>query len=164
MMNGQDLRSGMKLVPTAVTIVTASSNGKSRGATIGSFVSVSLEPPLVCFNIAQDAQLYGILQSAEYLAVHVLRDDQHELSNFFASPDRSNEEQFERTPHRIDENGTPILEETLVVFVCKSRSMTEAGDHSVMMAEVISIKNGKSGNPLIFYNRGYHQIGDPATE
>ena len=160
MIDGQDLRAGMRTVPTAVTVVTTAANGKTRGATIGSFASVSLDPPLVCFNISRDAQLHSVLAEATRLAVHVLRDDQTELSNFFANKDRSSEEQLQGTPHAFDEHGVPIIDDVLVVFCCEMISMSEAGDSSLVVARVDSVQPGTGGDPLVFYDRGYFTVGD----
>lgn len=155
MINGQDLRAGMRHVPTAVTVVTTASKGRTRGATIGSFCSVSLDPPLVCFNISKDAQFHEVVVDAERLAVHVLRDDQAHLSNFFANKDRSSEEQLADTPHLIDEHGVPVLEDALAIFRCSVKSITEAGDSVVVLAQVEHVSVSEEGRPLVFFNRGY---------
>ncbi|NND72036.1 MAG: flavin reductase family protein [Rhodothermales bacterium] len=160
MIDGQKLRAGMRAVPTAVTVVTTASNGRTRGATIGSFASVSLEPPLVCFNISRDAQLHEVLMDATRLVIHVLRDDQIELSNFFANKDRSSEEQLAQTPHAFDEHGVPILKDALAVFSCNLVSMSETGDSSLVVAHVDAVYSNEDGDPLVFYNRGYCRVGD----
>ena len=158
MIDGQELRAGMRIVPTAVTVVTTASNGKTRGATIGSFASVSLDPPLVCFNISRDAQFHEVLSSATRLAVHVLCDDQEDVSNFFANKDRTSEEQLAGTPHQIDDYGVPILDDALVVFGCDVVSITDAGDSSVVLAQVEDVNVVREGNPLIFFNRSYCSV------
>lgn len=155
MINGQDLRAGMRHVPTAVTVVTTAAKGRTRGATIGSFCSVSLNPPLVCFNISRDAQFHEVIADASHLAVHVLRDDQADVSNFFANKDRTSEEQLAGAEHEIDENGVPVLADALAIFHCSIQSITEAGDSSVVLAEVEQVKVGETGRPLVFFNRGY---------
>ncbi len=155
MINGQDLRAGMRAVPTAVTVVTTASNGRTRGATIGSFCSVSLDPPLVCFNISRDAQLHEVILDATRLVVHVLRDDQSELSNFFANKERTSEEQLAGTPHVLDEHGVPVLDDALAIFSCEVESITEAGDSSLVLARVHSVKASEEGRPLVFFDRRY---------
>ena len=160
MIDGQELRDGMRVVPTAVTVVTTASGDRVRGATIGSFASVSLDPPLICFNISRDAQLHSVLMEATNLAVHVLKNDQTDVSNFFANKDRSSEEQFSQTPHDVNVDGVPVLRDALVVFVCSITSIADAGDSSIIVAEVQSVVPSQGGKPLVFFDRGYHAVGE----
>lgn len=150
----------MRLVPSTVTVVTAASESEMRGITIGSFTSVSLDPPLVSFNVSRDAQMFPVITGASRFAVHLLGEEQAPLSNHFAIPDISGWEQFENVAYHVDQHGTPILEDTLLIFFCSMYRVYEAGDHSIILGQVEEIELVREGGPLLYYDRSYRPVGD----
>lgn len=158
--DGEALRKAMRHVPSPVTIVTVGAEDGIRGITIGSFASTSLRPPLISFNVSLEAQSYDSLRTASHFAVHVLSDEQAFLSDHFATPDLSSEEQFEGVPYRIQPDGTPIILDTLAVLYCRRHAVYEAGDHSIIVGEVEEIENGLEGQPLLYFDRTYREIGE----
>lgn len=158
--DGERLRKAMRLVPSPVTIVTTGNEDGPRGITIGSFNSVSLDPPLISFNINREAQMYPVAIAAARFAVHLLGEDQAFLSNHFAIPDISGQEQFDGLSYRVDEHAVPLLEDVLVVFHCTLFAVYEAGDHSIFVGEVVGIEEGGQGKPLLYYDRTYRSVGD----
>ena len=159
MIDGDKLRMTMRRVPSPVTIVTAAGPDEMRGITVGSFTSVSLDPPLVSFNVALDAQMYDLIVEAEHFVVHILSDRQAQLSTHFAVPDRSGEEQFAPFPYRLDANGTPILEDVLAVFFCAHYATYPAGDHTLVVGQVFDIAASVDGSPLVYFDRSYRRLG-----
>ncbi len=160
--DGEALRRAMRQVPSPVTVVTAAGQGGARGITIGSFTSVSLDPPLISFNVAHDAQTHDLIVGAERFAVHLLSDEQAHLSNHFALPDVTGAEQFAAMPYRRDPYGTPILDDVLAVFHCTRYAVYPAGDHSLLVGEVVAIEEGMAGQPLLYFDRAYHTVGEEA--
>ena len=161
-LDGNALRSAMRRVPSPVTVVTMAGDDEPRGITIGSFTSVSLNPPLICFNVAHDAQAHDLLIQAERFAVHVLTDEQAHLSDHFAIPDRSGEQQFADLDYQLDVHGTPILPDALTIFHCVRFAVHPAGDHSLLLGEVIGIQEYVAGEPLMYYDRTYRSVGELA--
>lgn len=154
------LRAVMRRVPAAVTIVTASADGTARGMTVGSFTSVSLEPVLVSFNVGKNSATHGVISTAECIVVHLLRQDQAHYSEHFARPDFTFEQQFGGVPHRLLEDGTPVLTDTLAYIRTRKVAEYDAGDHSLIVAEVIEIEHQDDGEPLLYYNTHYRGVGE----
>lgn len=157
--DGGRLRAVMRRVPSPVTVVTAAARGEVRGITIGSFTSVSLDPPLVSFNVGREAQMHGVITSAERFAVHVLSEAQAHLSDHFAFPHRTGAEQFADVRHEVDAYGTPVLDGVLAVLYCRPYAFFEAGDHSVVIGEVMDVEADAEGGPVLYYNRSYRGVG-----
>ena len=157
---GEQLRVAMRQVPSAVTVVTVAGRTEMRGITIGSFTSVSLDPPLISFNVALDAQMHDLLVGAKHFVVHLLSDEQAYLANHFAIKDRSGEEQFATISYRLDVHGTPVLDGVLGVFYCSHYAVYPAGDHSLLVGKVSAIEDGIDGFPLVYYDRSYRRVGD----
>src|SRR5262249_59760374 len=74
----------MQRVPAPVAVVTVTVEGRHAGLTVASFVSLSLEPPLVGFAIRRDAALHELLRESPELAVSVLAAGQEHLAQHFA--------------------------------------------------------------------------------
>ena len=153
------LRAVMRRVPAPVTVLTASANGVSRGMTVGSFTSVSLDPVLVSFNVGKTSSMHETITSADYMVAHLLTEHQAHLSEHFARPDLTSEEQFANVSHSLLEDGTPILSDTLAYVKCRKIAEYEAGDHCLIVAEVLSIVNQQGGEPLLYYDTHYRAVG-----
>lgn len=161
--DGEALRFVMRHVPSPVTIVTVGGEREKRGITIGSFTSTSLHPPLVSFNVSRDARVYDALTTADRFAVHVLSERQAHLSDHFATPDLSGEEQFRDVAYEIEPDGTPILSEALAVVLCDRHAVYDAGDHSIIVGQVVGVGEvDADGLPLVYFDRSYRRVGKEA--
>ncbi|MEM1125409.1 MAG: flavin reductase family protein [Bacteroidota bacterium] len=160
---GEALREVMRQVPSPVTVVTMRTPEGLRGVTIGSFTSVSLEPPLISFNVQRASQAHLALQTAEAFAVHVLSEAQVDLSNHFARPDRTGEEQFASIEYRVDTHGLPILPGAVAVLRCRPYAFYEAGDHDLVLGEVLEATLEAPAAALLYHNRAYRTVGAEVT-
>lgn len=161
---GEDLRAIMRRVPSPVTVVTATDGEQARGITIGSFTSVSLEPPLISFNVMQDSSMAPVLHAARECAVHILTDAQAHLSNHFAVPDQPAEAQWAAVEHTTNGRGTPLLPDVVGILFCEPAAFHEAGDHFIVVAEVVGVQAGEPGaEPLLYYFRSYREVGEEVS-
>lgn len=154
------LRAVMRKVPAAVTVVTAAADGWPRGMTVGSFTSVSLDPVLVSFNVGKGSSMHAVIVKADHLVVHLLNAEQAHYSERFAAPDLTSEEQFSEISHYTLDDGTPILTETLAYIRCRKIAEYDAGDHILVVAEVLEIVHQNEGEPLLYYNTHYRTVGE----
>jgi flavin reductase (DIM6/NTAB) family NADH-FMN oxidoreductase RutF len=154
---GDDVRTAMRTVPAPVTVVVIG-GADPRGITIGSFVTVSLEPPMVSFNVQQSAQIHDDLLQCERFAIHVLASDQSGYSEVFADPGLSGAEQFARVEFLVGSDGLPSLSGTLVRFLCTFEASHEVGDHSLILGRIESIGPVATADALLYVNRGYGAI------
>ena len=166
--NGAALRAVLRQVPSPVTVVTARSDeGQPFGITIGSFASVSLRPPLVSFNVSEEARMYRLLAEAEHLAVHVLRREQAALAARFADPGRSPEQQFAGVDWRAGEHRLPVLDDVLAVLYCRLHARHRAGDSDIVVGRVTGAEDAAletdskgvpAADPLLYHQRGYRAL------
>ena len=99
--------------------------------TISSFNSVSLDPPLVLWSIAEDSMSYDVFTRADYFAVNVLAMHQRELSHRFA---QTGINKFDGLDCRDGVHGVPILPEYAACFECSTEHRYEGGDHKIIVA------------------------------
>jgi flavin reductase (DIM6/NTAB) family NADH-FMN oxidoreductase RutF len=98
---------------TGVTVMTTVANGEPFGVTANSFSSLSMEPPLVLWAIAQTSRSLSAFTTSNHFAVNILAVDQVDLSQRFASSSNS---KFEGVDWRLGVLGSPILPDILALL------------------------------------------------
>jgi flavin reductase (DIM6/NTAB) family NADH-FMN oxidoreductase RutF len=154
------LRQAMRRLASPVVVVTAEPSGRPpRGATIGSFTSVALEPPLASFNVTRGTRLHATLAAADQFAVHLLAFDQAAMAAHFADPELDSDSQFAAYRHsRAGAGAPPVLEDTLAVLCCRVERSFEAGDHTVFVGRVVDVLPGRDAPPLIYHRQTYRTV------
>ncbi len=122
------------------------------GVTINSFASVSLEPPLVLFSLAQDSQMLEPLLEQERFGISVLGSDQQRLSEQFAFEEHPRS--YDKADIDMDSGQTPLLVGALAVLDCRVRQVVEGGDHQIILGEVESFEF-REGDPLLYFQGRY---------
>ncbi|MBI2710971.1 MAG: flavin reductase family protein [Actinobacteria bacterium] len=144
--------------PTGVTVVAAlDGDGARVGLAVGSFFSVSLEPPLIGFCAGRSSSSWPRIREAGRFCVSVLADDQEGVSRSFATkaPDK-----FEGLAHRpAPFSGAPVLEDALAWIDCELAAVHEAGDHEIALGLVKDLGVARESGPLVFFRGGYHGLG-----
>ena len=140
--------------PTGVTIITATkADGTPVGFTIGSFTSVSLDPPLVGFLPMVSSTRWHDIADTGSFCVNVLGSVQGELCWQFAKSSVENPfEGVEWRPAPI--TGSPILDGAIAWIDCSIEQVVEAGDHHFVMGRVLEMEHAHPDLdpvPLLFY-------------
>lgn len=136
--------------PTGVTVVTAyDKNDKPIGLTVNSFASVSLDPLLILWSIDKKVFTYETFKKIDKFAVNILASDQKDKAMLFATKDA---DRFGHTNWHKSEFGLPILDGSLAGLQCKTFQTVEAGDHTIMIGEVMEI-HVENKDPLLYHAR-----------
>jgi flavin reductase (DIM6/NTAB) family NADH-FMN oxidoreductase RutF len=147
------LRTALGLFTTGVTIITTRKADGHTGYTVNSFTSVSLDPPLVLFCLASRSTLLPCFERAEHFAVNVLAKGQQTLSNQFARPSANT---WEGVHYRIGAHGCALLAGALGNFECARRDVLPAGDHTILVGEVVCFEAVQPlAEPLVFCQGTY---------
>ncbi len=147
-----ELRRALGRFTTGVTVVTTRSvDGKPEGLTVNSFSSVSLDPPLILWSLANTAPSLPAFMQAEWFAVNVLASHQHGLSNRFATPGI---EKYEGVEYTEGLGGSPVMIDSLACFECSVYDRVPAGDHTIFLGRVERLTH-REGEPLLFSGGKY---------
>ncbi len=140
--------------PTGVVVVTAlGDDGEPLGMTIGSFSSVSLDPPLVAFMPSKTSSSWAALQQAGVrFAVNVLGADQEEICRAVSI---RKERKFVDIDWHPSPAGNPVLDHAVAWLDCELESRTDAGDHEIVLGRVRDLGVVHDGYPLLFFRGGY---------
>ncbi|MCC6073180.1 flavin reductase family protein [Massilia sp. GCM10020059] len=127
-------RQALSQFATGVTVITTRlADGSFRGLTASSFNSVSLEPPLVLWSLAEGANSMPIFSGNSHYVINVLGADQAHLAQRFS---RRTENPFEGVEYELSRTGQPILKGVSAWFECHNRSRYPEGDHVIFVGEV----------------------------
>lgn len=156
----KDLRATFGLFPTGVTIITAVVGGERIAATVSSFGSLSLDPPLLLFSIGRHSKVFAAWNSVTHFAVNVLDQSQKELSARFG---RAQLDKWEgvRTL-RGDATGASLFPDALAWFECETYRIYEGGDHIIIVGRIVAMarRPSASADPLVFFGGSYRRL-DP---
>ncbi|HSL59632.1 MAG TPA: flavin reductase family protein [Acidimicrobiales bacterium] len=154
-----DFRRVLGHFPTGVTVVTAAPDGEPQGMTVGSFFSISLDPPLVGLCADKRSTSWPRIDPAGVFAVNVLADDQAHLSSHFAS---KADDKFEGIEWRPGVTGSPILAGVVGHIDCRTEQSIDAGDHWIVVGRVVELDVDRETRPLLFFQGGYGRF-EPVT-
>lgn len=143
---------------TGVAIVTAQGAGGPVGMTANALCSLSLEPLLLLVCIDNSARTLAPMQESGRFAVNVLRAEQHELADAFASKERK-QDRFADLAWRLHQ-GVPVLERSLAWLVCDLRELHPGGDHTIGIGAVTDMGQDVDGRPLVWYEGRYGTLRD----
>ena len=138
---------------TGVTVVSFLRGGQAAGMTVNSFMSVSLDPPLVLVSVRRASAFVRHMRVGGRCGINILSEQQRKLGPHFASrPQKEVEARFE------DHEGTPLLVDSLAQMVARVVDIHPAGDHLLFIAEIEHLAHGPEAQPLIFFSGRYKQI------
>ena len=149
-------RDALGLFPTGVAVATTQGeDGTPIGITVNSFSSVSLRPPLVSVSVGRSLHSFGAFAAAPGFAVNLLKSTQAGLSARFS---KAGGDKWQGVPHRLSAHGGVLLEEALAGFDCRVFQRIEAGDHMILIGEVMSLAAEHEEIPLLYFRSGYRDL------
>ncbi|MGW3251473.1 flavin reductase family protein [Streptomyces fungicidicus] len=152
------LRSVFRRHAAGVAVITARGRRGPVGFTATSLASVSAEPPMLSFAVGTGSSSWQAIATGEHVGVHVLGEHQQELAATFA---RSGADRFgEDTAWRDGPAGVPVLEDVPAWMVCKVVARVPAGDHRLVVAEVLLGDPTGHGRPLLYHQGRFNRLSD----
>lgn len=145
------LRQCLGKFATGVTVVTCQGTKGPCGITANSFSSVSLEPPLVLWNIAKVSNSLQDFLDAEHFAINVLGTAQQSLAEHFALSDHT---RFNRVDYTVNGKDVPLLPDSVACFECRTYQIHDCGDHYIIVGEVEGYR-AQDSEPLLFFAGEY---------
>jgi 3-hydroxy-9,10-secoandrosta-1,3,5(10)-triene-9,17-dione monooxygenase reductase component len=147
--------------PTGVCAITSMIEDRPVGMIVGSFTSVSLDPPLVAFLPDRKSASWAKIESAGRFCVNVLSRQQFDVCRSLTS---KQENKFENLTYRLSPAGLPLLSGTLAWLDCRLSVVHEAGDHLIAISRVEALDVEDPELPLLFFRGGYGSFASAPME
>lgn len=142
--------------PTGVVIVTTPGDPQPAGMAIGSFTSVSLDPPLVAFFVDRGSSTWPRIEAAGRFCVNVVGDHQEDLCRLFSA---KGVDRFGAVFWRPGASGSPLLEDAVAWIDCRLAHVFETGDHWLALGQVVALDlPDEARSPLVFHRGAYRRV------
>lgn len=140
---------------TGVTVVAAMTDDGPLGFTCQTFVSLSLEPPLVSFCPSRQSVTWSRLRHLDRFTVNILADQHGWLSENFARPGLGGVDKFEGVGYRSTQDGGLVLDDVIAWVECRRRAEYDGGDHTIVVADVLDLDATPDRHPLLYFRGDY---------
>ncbi|WP_405871621.1 MULTISPECIES: flavin reductase family protein [unclassified Streptomyces] len=171
--SNDEFRAAMSRLAAGVVLVTAQEPsldpddpsapvGEDVGMTATSFMSVSLDPPLVLVSLREGSRMDDLLDEQPLWAVSVLSESQRHIAGRFAMKGRiSDRLLFEDIPYaRGKATDAPLVRGALATLECHTEQRVRAGDHTLVIGRVLTAGlPSADGGPLAYFRGRYRQLG-----
>jgi 3-hydroxy-9,10-secoandrosta-1,3,5(10)-triene-9,17-dione monooxygenase reductase component len=139
--------------PTGVSAITAMGvDGKPVGLVVGTFSSVSLDPPLVGFLPDMNSATWPKIEQAGLFCVNVLASDQIDVCRQLAGRGK---DKFAEVEYTVSDHNLPVVTNALATIECKLYSVTDAGDHFFVLGRVLRLEATRDADPMLFFRGRY---------
>jgi flavin reductase (DIM6/NTAB) family NADH-FMN oxidoreductase RutF len=153
--NSRELRDALGAFATGVTVVTTHSDGRSYGLAASAFTAVSIDPPLILACLPYESHTSEAVQRSGVFAVNILSAEQEPVSRYFATEHPHAAEIWTELPHRRAASGAPVLEGLVAFLDCRLSSSHAAGDHLLLIGEVLALGHDPRVPPLLLHHGRY---------
>jgi flavin reductase (DIM6/NTAB) family NADH-FMN oxidoreductase RutF len=147
------LRSSFGRFVTGVAVLTFEAEEGPRGITVNSFTSISIDPPLILVSIAKSSRSHDLLASGIPFTVNILGAEQEVLARHFTRRGSEMKVRWEL------EASSPRLIGTLAHFECLPWRSYEAGDHTLVLGEVVAFA-AREGDALGFFTSRFLPVAE----
>ena len=139
--------------PTGVCVITAlTPDGAPCGMVVGTFTSISLDPPLVGFFPDKRSGSWPQIEQAGHFCVNVLASDQTELCRQIAKPGAG---KFAGVEYQLSAHNLPVLACATAAIECRLESVVEVGDHWLALGRVLGLEARRDADPMLFFRGQY---------
>ena len=150
-------RAAMGMLPTGVTVDTATGPDGPAGATANAVSSLSIEPMLMLACLDRGSRTLLAVQAANRFGVSVLHAGQEALARAFATK-APVADKWEGVAWS-QRDGIPAIDDSLVWVACELRDVIAGGDHVIVTGEVTGLETS-DGDPLLFHGGRYRPLED----
>jgi len=151
--DGATFRRVLGHYPTGVCVVTAiEPDGDPVGMVVGSFTSVSLDPPLVAFFPDRSSTSWPRIKRSTKFCVNVLGSHQQDLCRRFSA---KSADKLAGLDYGVSNGGSPVLHDVGAWIDCTLEVVHEAGDHLIVLGRVRELDIARPDQPLLFFRGKY---------
>ena len=135
-------------------------DGASHHAFTGSWFSqCSMKPPRVMLGVRHGTHSLDMLKHGKFFSVNWLAKDDKKILEQFFKPTPSSGNRFGDLTYQLKKTGTPILDKAIGFLECEVVHVHEAGDHCIVIGEVVNAEVLRDEAPLVMSDTPWHYGG-----
>jgi flavin reductase (DIM6/NTAB) family NADH-FMN oxidoreductase RutF len=157
-LNKASFRYAMGHFPTGVTVMTTGAAGRLHGMTVSAFASVSLEPLLILVSIERSTLMHQLVLESRAFAINILGKRSEHTARYFADNARLGASEFREGSFHPGITGSPILSEATGYLEATEYGTHPAGDHTIIVGQVVALEIFTEEEPLVYYRSGYRSL------
>ncbi len=149
--------------PGGVSLITADAGEGPVALTVSSVFSVSVTPPILVFSVSESSSSTPTIRKTDTVVVHLLSAGEINLAKLGAT---SGIDRFADTSlwSRL-ESGEPYFPAAHAWIRGRIVNRMEVGCSTVIAVQALQTSGQKGAaenptNPLVYYNRTWHQLGE----
>jgi flavin reductase (DIM6/NTAB) family NADH-FMN oxidoreductase RutF len=153
------LRQAFSCFPSGVTAFCGMLDGSPEGMAASSFTTVSLDPPLVSVCIAKTSTTWPRLAKLRRFGLSVLAGEHGPIARALASKTGN---RFGGVAWTAAESGAVFVHGATLWLECGPFKRVEAGDHEIVILQIVSLAAYPDVTPMIFHRSGFRELAPTA--
>ena len=159
-MDLQAKKIALRKIPHGVYIAGVKNGSELNAFTATWFTQVSFTPPLVAMGVKKDSRSFAMIQEGKVFSVNFLDKTQKSVAEHFVKPVKVARNKLGEVRYTIGKTGAPLLEDALAYVECEVREIANAaGDHAVVIGEVVEAKVNRDEPALTLLDTGWNYGG-----
>jgi flavin reductase (DIM6/NTAB) family NADH-FMN oxidoreductase RutF len=143
---------------SGVTVMTTTAAERMHGMTVSAFTSQSMDPLLVLVSVERSTVMHRLVAESRAFAINILGEHGEGTARYFADNARLEGAEFREGGYQLGVTGAPLLKEATGYMEASVHSTLEAGDHTIIVGQVVALKILSEAAPLIYYRSGYRSL------
>ena len=158
-MNEDAKKNMLRKIPYGLYVIGVKDKNTHHAFT-GSWLSqCSMKPPRVMLGVRHGTHSLELIKHGKVFSVNFLGKSDKKILEHFFKPTPSDGNRFGDMPFSLKKTGTPILDKAIAYLECDVVHIHEAGDHSIVIGEVIEAHIVREESPLIMSDTSWHYGG-----
>lgn len=156
-----NIKSALKMIPSPTALVGAKRDEIHDVATVSWFIQESVNPPQITLNIAKDRYIYGLIDDTRELMLSVLPDGSEQIADVCGNTSGKYTDKVKELGLHTSEASqihVPRINEAISNIECRVVNMVDAGDHTMIIGEVLAANYVQGKAPLVCYQGEYAHL------
>lgn len=158
-MDAEAKKKALRSIVHGVYVIGAKDGDKLNAFTATWITQISFAPPLVAVAVRKDSISYAMIENSKVFTINFLASGQKELAQHFLKPAHLGGDKLSGIRHSAGATGAPLLEDAPAYVECRVREIHPAGDHSIVVGEVVEAGVRRETEPLTLKETGWHYGG-----
>ena len=149
----------LRKIPYGLYVIGVKNGAVPHAFTGSWFSQCSMKPPRVMLGVRHGTHSLDMLTHDKVFSVNWLAKKDHKILEQFFKATPSDGNRFGDVTYQVKKTGAPILDDALAYLECEVVNIHDAGDHSIVIGEVVNAQIIREDAPLLMSDTPWHYGG-----